>query len=141
MAQSDAHLRTYTKPEDASFGELAARLSEQVSRLVHDELALAEAEAKEKAKRLGLGAGMFGAGAVLALFGGGCAVAAIVLGLATAMSGWLAALIVAVALFIGAGMAALLGRRGVKRGSPPVPLEAIESTKEDVATVRRAVKH
>jgi uncharacterized membrane protein YqjE len=140
MAQSDAHVRTYTKPEDASFGELAARLSEQVSRLVHDELALAEAEAKEKAKRLGLGAGLFGMSAVLALFGGGCAVAAVVLGLANVVAAWLAALIVAAALFLVAGLAALVGRRDVKRATPPVPTEAVRSTKEDLATVRRAVK-
>lgn len=140
MAQSDAHLRTYTNSADASIGELAARMSEQVSRLVRDEIALAEAEAKQKAKRLGLGAGMFGASAALAFFGAGCAIAAIVLGLATAMSGWLAALIAALALFAAAGIAALVGGRDVKRGVPPVPTEAVRSAKEDVATVREAVK-
>jgi hypothetical protein len=140
MAQSDAHLRTYSKTDEASVGQLAARLSEQISRLVHDELALAEAEVKQKAKRLGLGAGMFGVSGVLALFGGGCAVATVVLALATAMSGWLAALIVTGALFAGAGMFALAGRQGVRRGAPPVPTEAVRSTKEDVAAVREAVR-
>jgi uncharacterized membrane protein YqjE len=140
MAQSEAPLRTYSKPDEASVGELAARLSEQVSRLVHDEFALAAAEAKEKAKRLGIGAGMFGVSGALAMFGAACGVATIVLALAMEMSAWLAALIVSVALFLGAGVFALAGRRGVRRGSPPVPTEALRSTKEDVAAVREAVR-
>ena len=140
MAQSDAHVRTNTNTDDASVGELAARLSEQVSRLVHDELALAETEAKQKAKRLGIGAGLFGVSGVLAVFGAACAVATIALALATAMASWLAVLIVAIALFVGAGLFALAGRQGVRRGTPPVPTEAMRSTKEDVAAVREAVK-
>ena len=140
MAQSDPQVRTYTNPADASMGELASRLSEQVSRLVHDELALAQAEAKQKAKVFGLGVGMFGASGVLAVFGAMCGVAAAVLGLANVMSGWLAALIVALVLFVAAGVAALAGKREVQQGSPPVPTEAVRSAKDDVAVVREAVK-
>jgi hypothetical protein len=140
MAQSDTQVRTYTNSNDASVGELAARMSEQISRLVRDEIALAQAEAKEKAKRLGMGAGMLGAGGMLALFGAACGVAAAILALAMVVSGWLAALIVAAALFAVAGLFALLGARGIRRGSPPVPTEAMRSAKEDVAVVRQAVK-
>jgi hypothetical protein len=137
---SDTHVRTYSKANDATVGELAARLSEQVSRLVRDEVALAQAEMAQKAKRLGIGAGMFGASGVLALFGAGAGVAAAILALSLVVSGWLAALIVALALFVLAGMIALAGRRGVKRASPPVPTEAVRSTKDDVAAVRQAVR-
>lgn len=140
MAQTDAHLRTYTNPDDASVGQLTARLSEQVSRLVHDELALAQLEAKTKARRLGLGAGLVGVSGVLALFGGMAVVAATILALAMVVSPWLAALIVAGGLMLLAGLAALVGARGVKRSAPPVPTEAMHSAKEDVATLRRAVK-
>lgn len=140
MAQSDAQVRTYTNTDDASVGELAARMSEQVSRLVRDEIALAQAEAKQKAKRFGVGAGMLGASGMLALFGAGCAVAAAVLAFAMIVSGWLAALIVAGALFAMAGLLALIGARGIRRATPPVPTEAVRSTKQDVAAVREAVK-
>ena len=126
--------------DDASVGQLAAQLSEQMSRLVRDELALAQIETKRKAKALGLGVGMFGASGALAFFALGCLVAAGVLGLATAMSGWAAALIVAAALLVLAGAIALTGKKGVQHGAPPVPTEAIESTKADVAAVREAVK-
>jgi hypothetical protein len=140
-ARPGTPVRTHTAGiDEASFGELAARLSEQVSRLVRDELALAQVEAKQKAKRLGLGIGMFGASGLLALFGAGCAVAAAVLGLAIVVDAWLAAVLVAVALFIVAGGCALAGKTGVKRGTPPIPREAVESAKADVAAVRQAVK-
>jgi uncharacterized membrane protein YqjE len=126
--------------DDASIGQLASRLSEQVSRLVHDELSLAQVEAKQKAKRLGLGVGMFGASGALAFFGLGVAVAAAVLGLANAVAAWLAAVIVAAALFVVAGLVALTGKQSVAKGSPPIPTDAVESTKADVAAVREAVK-
>lgn len=140
MAQSDTSVRAYAHAEDASMGELAARLSEQVSRLVHDEMALAQAEAKDKAKKLGLGVGLFGTSGVLAWFGLMSGVAAAIFGLATAMSAWLAALIVALVLFALAGVAAVIGKRDVQKGVPPVPTEAVQSTKQDVAAVREAVK-
>jgi hypothetical protein len=140
-ARPGTPVRTETVDMDeASFGELTARLSEQVSRLVRDELALAQVEAKQKAKRLGLGIGMFGTAGLMALFGAACGVAAAVLGLALVVDAWLAAVLVAAGLFVLAGMCALAGRTGVRRASPPIPTEAVESAKADVAAVRRAVR-
>jgi uncharacterized membrane protein YqjE len=141
MAGSGTPVNTHTSGlDDASIGQLASRLSEQVSRLVHDELSLAQLEAKQKAKRMGIGFGMFGASGALAFFGLGVAIAAAVLGLATALDAWLAAVIVAGALFVLAGLVALTGRKSVRDAGPPVPTGAIDSTKADVAAVRQAVK-
>jgi MFS family permease len=125
---------------EASVGQLASQLSEQVTRLVRDELSLAQLEAKQSAKKIGLGVGMFGAGGVFGFFAVGVLVAAAVLGLATTMSGWLAALIVAAALLVIAGIVALTGKKSLAAGTPAMPTEAIESTKADVAAVREAVK-
>ena len=139
-AGHDSHLRTYNN-DDPSVGQLASQLSEQVSRLVRHELALAQLEAKRKAKRVGVGFGMFGGSGMLAFYGVGCLVAAAILGIAvSSLSGWLAALIVAGGLFVLAGLLALIGRQNVRRGTPPIPTEAVESTKADVAAVRQAVK-
>jgi len=126
--------------DDASLGQLTARMSEQVSRLVRDELALAQLEATQKTKRLGVGLGMFGGSGLLAFFGTAVAITAAVLGLATAVAPWLAALIVAAALFVIAGVVALTGKKAVAAARPPVPTEAIDSAKADVAAVRQAVK-
>lgn len=136
-----APVHTHTSGlDDASLGQLMSRMTAEISRLVHDELALAQVEAKQRAKRLGLGLGMFGAGGALAFFGACCAIAAAVLGLSHAVSAWLAALIVALALFVVAGLVALTGKKSVAKGSPPVPTEAIDSAKADVAAVREAVR-
>lgn len=55
--------------DDRSVSELVNELSTQVSRLVRDELKLAQYELVGKAKRFGVGAGLAGAAGVLAWFG------------------------------------------------------------------------
>ncbi len=46
---------------DSTIGELVAKMSEQTTRLVRDEVRLAQAEMAQKGKRMGVGAGLFGA--------------------------------------------------------------------------------
>lgn len=123
-------------PEDASTGQLIGQLTEQISRLVRDEARLAQAEVTQKAKRLGIGAGLFGGAGLFAFLGLAVLIAAAVLALALALPGWLAALIVAVVLFVVAGVLALIGKKDVEKGTPPVPTDAIASTKADIATVK-----
>jgi uncharacterized membrane protein YqjE len=120
--------------------ELVQRAAEQVSKLVRDELTLARAELAEKGKHAGLGAGLFGGGGALALYGLGTLIAAVVLLLALAMPAWLAALIVAVVLFVTAGILAQLGRKQVKQAVPPMPTAAADSVRADVNTVAAAVR-
>jgi hypothetical protein len=59
-------------------------------------------------------------------------VAAAILVLATAITAWLSALIIAVVLAAIAGVLALQGKSQVQQATPPVPEEATESVKEDV---------
>jgi Putative Actinobacterial Holin-X, holin superfamily III len=115
-----------------SMAELTGDLAHQMTSLVHHEIELAKAEMSEKGKRAGLGAGMFGAGGLLAAFGFGCVTACFVAALQLGMAVWLAALIVGLVYMAGAGLLVLLGRRQISRATPPVPAEAVESTKEDV---------
>ena len=125
---------------DRSVGELVSDLTDEVKRLVRAEMRLAVFELQRKGKKLGLGAGMFGAAGVFALFGGGTLVAAAVLALALVVPGWLAALIVAAALFLVAGIAAMIGKKEVTQGVPPVPGEAVDGVRGDVATVKQGVR-
>src|SRR5918912_1076453 len=81
---------------DQSIGELVQQLSSQTATLVRKEIRLAQLELQEKGKHAGIGAGMFGGSGLVALYGLGALVAAAILGLATAVDGWLAALIVSV---------------------------------------------
>ncbi len=128
-------------PRDESVGQLAAQLGEQVSRLVRDELALAQVEAKQRAKKIGLGAGMFGAAGLMGFFAASCFVAAAVLGLCNVMQPWLATIVVGVALILVAGLTALPGWKGVTAKSPAVPADTIANVKDDVAAVRSAMHH
>jgi uncharacterized membrane protein YqjE len=124
----------------ASFGELTSQLSQQVSRLVRDEMALAQVEAKQRAKRLGAGVGMFGVAGGLAFFGSCCLVVALVIGLSNVMRPWLAAIVAAGALFFTALIVVLPGWRGVMERRPDVPHDTVESVKADVAAVKEAIK-
>src|SRR5947209_19100493 len=96
--------------EQASLAELVNQLSEQTSRLVHQEIELAKAELTVKGKRAGIGAGMFGGAGVFGLYALGALTATAILALATAVTGWLAALIVTVVLAAVAGVLALQGK-------------------------------
>lgn len=127
-------------PAQQSTSELVLRATEQVTKLVRDELALARAELMEKGKHAGLGAGFFGGGGVLALYGVGVLIAAAVLLLDLALPAWVAALVVAVLLFVVAGILALIGRKQVKQAVPPMPMAAAESVRADVDAVATAVK-
>jgi hypothetical protein len=132
--------RAGERNDERSVKELIEGLSEQTQALARKEVELAKAEVTEKGKRLGMGAGAFGAAGIIGLFAFGALTAALVLLLATAVDAWIAALIVA-AVYAGiAGIAALVGRGQVQRGTPPVPEMAIDSTKEDVETVKRSAR-
>ncbi|HEY7133790.1 MAG TPA: phage holin family protein [Acidimicrobiia bacterium] len=135
-AGGQADATNSTAAPDKSTAELTSDLVRQISALMHDELALAKAEMTEKGKRAGLGAGIFGAAGVLALFAVGCLTACVIAAIAVATPVWVAALIVGVAYLLAAGIAAAMGRAEVARATPPVPTEAVESTKEDVEWIK-----
>lgn len=121
-------------------GELVKHLSEQVSRLVRDELKLAQLEMTRKGKRAGLGIGMFGGSGLLALYGVGCLLAAAVIGLAVAVPAWAAALIVGAVIMLAAGIVALAGKGQLSRATPPVPQQAVENVKADLEEVKESAR-
>lgn len=123
-------------PQDATAGELVKQLTEQVSRLVRDELTLAGAEMADKGRRAGRGAGLLGGSGIVTLYGIGCLIAAAVAGLAAVLATWLAALVVGVALLVIAGLAALVAKSQLTKATPPVPEEAVGSVKADVQEIR-----
>ena len=125
---------------EQSTSELVQRASEQLTRLVRDEIALAKAELAEKGKHAGIGVGLFGGGGVLAVYGVGAAIATLIIVFDLFLPLWLAALIVTAALFLVAGILALLGKRQVTKAVPPEPTEAVAGFKADVAEVKHAVK-
>lgn len=123
----------------SSTAQLVERLSTQVSALVRDEIALATAEMKQKGSRIGAGIGISGAGGLAALYGLAAVVAAAVLGLATVLDAWLAALVVGVALLALAGALTAVGIGRVRSGTPPVPEQAVQSSKRDIEMVKESI--
>lgn len=132
---------TQTGRSDArpSIGELVSTLSEKLSLLVRDEIRLAKAELAAKAKHAGTGAGLIGAAAFLGFFGFAALVTTAILGLANAVDPWLAALIVGAVLLIIAAVLAMVGKKALEQGSPPVPQRTQASIKADVAAVKEGL--
>ena len=134
MAEDQNHSTSLKEraQSDRSVPELMRELSDQTATLVRQELELTKAEVAVKGKRAGLGAGMFGGASLFGLYALGAVTACAILALATAMDGWLAALIVAAVYGAIAGALALAGTKNVKRGVPPTPEQTVESVKQDV---------
>jgi uncharacterized membrane protein YqjE len=136
MRMRDAHTEARERPTS----DLLRELSDQTTRLVRKEIELAKVELSEKGKRAGQGAGMFGGAAVLGALALGALTACAILALATAVAAWLAALIVGVVYVVIAGVLALIGKQKVSRAVPPVPEQAVETSKEDVEWVKQRAK-
>jgi putative superfamily III holin-X len=100
-----------SRATEQSTAELVKSLTEQLSRLVRDELKLAEYEMTGKAKRLGRGAGMFGGSGLIALYGIGCLLGA-------------------------AAVAALMGKRQVGKATPAAPEQTVQSVRADVEEIK-----
>jgi hypothetical protein len=126
--------------DERSLAELTKALADQTSRLAQQEIELAKAEVSAKGKRLGIGAGAFGGAAIVGLFALGALTAAAILALAIVLDAWLAALVASGGLGLVAGVLALTGKKQVEQGTPPVPEQAIESTKTDVRYATRRAK-
>jgi uncharacterized membrane protein YqjE len=125
---------------DRPIGELVKDLTEQTSNLVRKELELARAEMTQKGKAAGMGAGMFGGAGLFGLLALGALTACIILALAEAMDGWLAALIVTVVYAAIAGVLALTGKSKIKEATPPIPEQAKDSVREDLEWTKERAK-
>jgi membrane protein len=129
-----------TEARERPTAELLKEFSDQATALLRKEIALAKVEVAEKGKRAALGAGMFGGTGVFGFYAFGALTACAILALATAVAAWLAALIVGVVYGAIAGVLALRGKAQVQRATPPLPEQAVDSTKEDLEWVKARAK-
>jgi uncharacterized membrane protein YqjE len=110
-------------------GAAVKEVAERASAIVRLELELAALELKRKVSSLGLGIGLLLGAAVLAVFMLGFFFATIAAGLATAMPVWAALLVTTGILLLLAAVVGYLGVAKVKKGTPPVPEQAILEAK------------
>jgi Flp pilus assembly protein TadB len=83
---------------DASVADLMGQLSAQTSRLIRDEMRLAQKEFQASAKHAGIGAGLFSVAGLLAFFALATFIAAAVAALSLVMAVWATALLVGLVL-------------------------------------------
>jgi len=128
---------TETAPHgNASLGAAAKQVAEHASALARLELELAKLELTRKVSALAKGIALGLAAAVLALFMLGFLLAAGAAGLDTFMPTWLALLIVAGALLLLVGLLGLLALGSIRKGTPPVPEQAIREAKLTQAALK-----
>ena len=125
---------------DRPTAELMRELTDQTTTLVRKEIELAKVELAEKVKKAGVGAGMFGAAGLFGVGAFAAITACLIWALSTFMAGWLGALIVGVAYTAIAGVLALRGKKQVQQATPPVPEQAVDSTKEDLEWLKIRAK-
>jgi hypothetical protein len=124
---------------ERSITTLLSDLAGETILLIRQELALLKAELHEKFSRVGQGATALGAGALIAYSGWLVLLAAAVLGLATVLPAWLAALIVAlVALAIG-GALVYIGKSRFDADSL-MPQRSLRSLREDEQWLRERLR-
>lgn len=128
-----------TPPADRppSMGRLVEQLSEQATRLVRAEIALAKAELAEKAKRSGIGAGLVAAALVIVLYAVGVLIWSAIIGLAEAWPLWLSALVVGVAMVLFAVLLILIAVRQFKQAARKP--ETVDRVKDDVTALKEGI--
>ena len=115
--------------ETPGVGTAAKQVAEHASTLAKLELELAGLELKRKAGALGAGAGLGIGAAVVVVYAIGFVFATAAVALALVLDLWLAMLIVTLGLFALAGVLGLVARNLIKRGTPPLPEQAIREAK------------
>lgn len=110
-------------------GAAVKAVSEHASSIVRLELELATLELKRKVVSLGLGIGFAIGAAVMLLFMVGFAYAAVAAALALVMPLWAALLVVTGIIFLKVGVLGVLAVTRIKKGTPPLPEQAIREAK------------
>jgi hypothetical protein len=110
-------------------GGAAKEVAEHASTLAKLELELAGLELKRKVGALGAGVALGIGAALLALFALGFLLATVAAALATVLDTWLALLLVTVGLFALAGVLGAVARGRIRKGTPPIPEQAIREAK------------
>ena len=130
-----------TEHESPGLGATVKSVSERASSLVRLELELAALELKRKASSLATGIGLAVGAAVLLVFALGFGLATIAAGIATALPWWASLLIVTFGILLVAALLGFLGVRAIKKGTPPVPEQALAVAKLTTEALKGNGRH
>jgi hypothetical protein len=126
-----------TRATDGGVGAAVKEVAEHASSVVRLEVELAALELRRKVVALGLGIGFAIGAAVLLLFMVGFAYAAAAAALALVVPTWAALLIVTGIILLKVGLLGLLALNRIKKGTPPLPEEAIREAKLTTEALKR----
>lgn len=126
---------TGATPEPESIGRIIKGLLEDISTLFRSEIALAKIEIRQSVAGFGGAGVLFAVALVFALIGGAFVFVTLVLVLALWMPAWVASLVVAILLFVLAGLAGWLGYWKLQN-TEIAPIGAIQGMKDDVEMIR-----
>jgi hypothetical protein len=118
--------------EHRGVGPAAKEVAEHASTLARLELELAALELKRKVAALGVGIGLVASAGVFLLFALGFGLAAAAAALALVMSTWASLLIL---------LLVLTGLSVIKKGTPPVPEQALEEARLTTQALRSNGSH
>lgn len=128
-----------TLDDDRSLGTIFKELTADLSTLFRSEIALLKLEVKDTVAKLSGGAAMFLGAAFLGIFGLGFLFVTIIVGLVRlGVPAWLSTLIVTVALFVLAGILAMMGKKKFA-AVQFVPTESIAQIKTDIETIKNDI--
>lgn len=105
-------------------------------RQLNDEVAFAKVELKRKGIQVGVAAAFLAVALVLLLFVVVGLIVAAIMGLATIMPAWLAALLVSAAFLLIALIGGLIGMRKFKKAMPLLPEETIRGIRHDIGIAK-----
>jgi hypothetical protein len=126
-----------TPAAENGLGAAVKQVAERASSLARLEVELALLELKRKVVALGIGIGLVIGAGLFVFFALGFGLLTAAAALATVVSTWLALLIVTAGLLVLAGLLAMLGLRSLRKGTPPVPEQAIAEAKKTTEALRR----
>lgn len=125
--------------DDRSVGELFTQLSDDVTTLIRQEVALARAEVAEKVGQFGRGTAFAVAGGIILYTGLLALIYAAIQGLGVAIPLWASALIVALGVLGAGGIVLWLAVRNFQR-STSLPERTMESMSENGELVRERLE-
>jgi hypothetical protein len=130
------HTPTTEPNGNGGVGAAAKTVAEHASSLARLEVQLALMEIKKKAVALGLGVGLLVGAALFGVFLLAFVLATVTALIALALPVWAALLIMTGALLGLVATLGLIGLGAIKKGSPPVPEQAIQEAKRTTEAIR-----
>jgi uncharacterized membrane protein YqjE len=132
--------RTEMDEETNKTASSGKKFAADLRELVRLEIALAKSELASKGKHAAIGVGLLLVALLTVFLLIATLVTAAVLAFALVVPGWAAALVVAGLLLLVTGACVVIGIQSLRAAVPPLPKQAIQSSKENVEWLKARLK-